>query len=261
MADAGPGRVLRVLEQVTQRRDGILGARQARLQPAGCAAISWFRLGKSGAVRMPRISSIGMSSSRNRFEQSHAVVMPQGLDAHVGRPGEVADRQRGGHALSLLPPPGGGKSPPQRLDPPLVVAGSLHRVRPDGHHRWKGTLVMITTELTGVVAEHIAAVNALDTDAIVATFAEDAYVNDARREFAGIEAIRRWVAKEMVGDKVSIDVREVLDHHGGTIVRGSYDGTFDKTNLPEEIVLSNYFSVRDGKIVSLVVIFNQPAGY
>jgi hypothetical protein len=115
-------------------------------------------------------------------------------------------------------------------------------------------------ELTGVVAEHIAAVNALDTDAIMATFAEDAYVNDARREFTGIEAIRRWVAKEMVGDKVSIDVREVLDHHGDIIVRGAYDGTFDKTNLPEEIILSDYFSVRDGKIVSLVVIFNQPVG-
>ena len=50
---------------------------------------------------------------------------------------------------------------------------------------------MITTELTGVVAEHIAAVNALDTDAIMATFAEDAYVNDARREFVGLEVIRR----------------------------------------------------------------------
>ena len=120
---------------------------------------------------------------------------------------------------------------------------------------------MNPAELTGVVAKHIAAVNALDTDAIMATFAEDAYVNDARREFAGIEAIRRWVAKEMVGDKVSIDVREVLDHHGDIIVRGAYDGTFDKTNLPEEIILSNYFSVRDGKIVSLVVIFNQPASY
>ena len=120
---------------------------------------------------------------------------------------------------------------------------------------------MIATELAGVVAEHIAAVNALDTDAIVATFAEDAYVNDARREFAGIEAIRRWVAREMVGDKVSIDVREVLAHHGDTIVRGAYDGEFDKASLPDEVILSNYFSVRDGKIVSLVVIFNQPAGY
>jgi len=120
---------------------------------------------------------------------------------------------------------------------------------------------MITTELTGVVAEHIAAVNALDTEAIVATFAADAYVNDARREFVGTEAIRRWVAKEMVGDKVRIDVREVLDHHGDTIVRGAYDGEFDKTALPDELILSNYFSVRDGKIVSLVVIFNQPAAY
>jgi hypothetical protein len=119
---------------------------------------------------------------------------------------------------------------------------------------------MKPTELTGVVAEHINAVNALDADAIMATFAPDAYVNDARREFAGAEAVRRWVAKEMVGDKVTIDVREVLDHHGDTIVRGAYDGTFDRTNLPGEIVLSNYFSFRDGKIVSLVVIRNTEPG-
>jgi hypothetical protein len=121
--------------------------------------------------------------------------------------------------------------------------------------------IMKPTELTGVVAEHVSAVNALDADAIVATFAQDAYVNDAHREFAGTEAIRRWVAKEMVGDKVTIDVREVLDHHGDTIVRGAYDGTFDRASLPGEIVLSNYFSVRDGKIVSLVVIRNTEPGY
>ena len=38
------------------------------------------------------------------------------------------------------------------------------------------------TQLTGVVAEHIRAVNDFDADAIVATFADDAYVNDNRRE-------------------------------------------------------------------------------
>jgi hypothetical protein len=120
---------------------------------------------------------------------------------------------------------------------------------------------MKNTELTGVVAEHIAAVNAFDLDAIMATFADDAYVNDARREFVGTVAVRRWVEREMVGDHVTIDVREVLDHYGDTVVRGAYDGTFDKSNLPDEIVLSNYFSVRDGRIVSLVVIRNQPAAY
>ena len=51
----------------------------------------------------------------------------------------------------------------------------------------------MTKELSGVVAEHIRAVNAFDIDAIVATFAEDAYVNDNRREIVGIEAIRLQV--------------------------------------------------------------------
>ncbi|MCU1422257.1 MAG: hypothetical protein JWN36_1908 [Microbacteriaceae bacterium] len=116
----------------------------------------------------------------------------------------------------------------------------------------------MSTELTGVIAEHIRAVNAFDVDAVAATFAHDAYVNDNRREFVGIDAIRRWIEKEIVGDSVTIDVTEVVDHYGDTIVRGRYDGTYDKTNLPDGLVLSNYFSVRDGKIVSLVVIFNQP---
>jgi hypothetical protein len=57
------------------------------------------------------------------------------------------------------------------------------------------------------------------------------------------------------------DRRQVFDHYGDTVVRGAYDGTFDRTNLPDEIVLTNYFSVRDGKIASLVIVFNQPADY
>ena len=44
-------------------------------------------------------------------------------------------------------------------------------------------------------------------------------------------------------------------------VRGRYDGTFDKANLPEELILTNYFTVRDGKIVTLIVIRNTPASY
>ena len=118
-----------------------------------------------------------------------------------------------------------------------------------------------TVSLPPVVAGHIDAVNAHDEDAIVATFADGALVNDAHREFWGSEAIRRWVAREMTGDQVTIDVTEVIDHHGDTIVRGRYDGTFDKTNLPEELILTNYVTVRDGKIVSLIVILNTPPAY
>ncbi len=119
----------------------------------------------------------------------------------------------------------------------------------------------MSTELPAVVAEHIAAVNAFDTDRIVATFAPDAYVNDNRREIWGTAAIRAFVAKEFAGDHVTMEVREVIDHYGDIIVRARFDGTYDKSNLPEELVMSSYFSIRGGKIVSLAVIFNQPSPY
>ena len=115
--------------------------------------------------------------------------------------------------------------------------------------------------LPAVVAEHIAAVNAFDEEAIVATFAEGALVNDAHREFWGTDRIRGWVAKEIVGDHVSIEVVEIIDHHGQIIVRGRYDGDYDKTNLPAELIMSNYFRIRDGKIVSQFIIRNQPSPY
>ncbi len=92
-----------------------------------------------------------------------------------------------------------------------------------------GTITQTTLGMA--ISEHIDAINAGDTDRTVATFAEDAYVNDNRRIFVGVDAIRRWVAKEMVGDKVTIEVREVLDHYGDTMLRVAYDGTFD-TNHP-----------------------------
>jgi hypothetical protein len=119
----------------------------------------------------------------------------------------------------------------------------------------------MSTELPEIVAEHIAAVNAFDTERTVATFVPDAYVNDNRREIWGTDAIRAFMAEELVGDHVTMDVRDVIDHYGDIIVRARYDGTYDKTNLPAELVLTSYFSVRDNKIVSLTVIFNQPSPY
>ena len=119
----------------------------------------------------------------------------------------------------------------------------------------------VIAKLPPIVAEHIDAVNAHDTDQIVNTFAPDAYVNDNRREIWGADAIRAFMAKEFVGDHVAMEVRDVIDQYGEIIVRARYDGTYDKTNLPEELVMTSYFSIRDGKITSLKVIFNQSSPY
>jgi ketosteroid isomerase-like protein len=80
-------------------------------------------------------------------------------------------------------------------------AQSAGRNRHDRHHH-----------VGPVLAEFIAAVNAFDENAIEATFAEDALVNDVHREFWGREAIRRWLARELVGNRVTVEVTEILDH-------------------------------------------------
>jgi ketosteroid isomerase-like protein len=111
------------------------------------------------------------------------------------------------------------------------------------------------------VAEHLAAVNAFDTDRVMDTFAPDAYVNDARREIRGAGAIRKLMDNEFVRYHVTMETLEVTDHYGDIIVRARWDGSYPKGNLPDELVVTSYFAVRDGKITSLAIIANQPSPY
>jgi hypothetical protein len=75
------------------------------------------------------------------------------------------------------------------------------------------------------------------------------------------EAIRKFMDQEMVGDHVTMEVREVIDHYGDIIVRVRWHGSYDKTGLPDEFVVTTYFAIRDGKITSLAIIANQPSPY
>ena len=106
----------------------------------------------------------------------------------------------------------------------------------------------LTAALPAPVAEYVRACNAFDTGALSAVFAEDALVNDMRREFRGRPAIRRWIDREIVGDKVTMDARGVRHQHGTTIVDALMDGEYDKTGLPAELFLTHYFNVADGHV-------------
>lgn len=117
----------------------------------------------------------------------------------------------------------------------------------------------ITHALPRVVADHLAACNAHDPEAFMATLAPDALVNDARREFLGHAAIRAWADKELFGDDVTLAVDRALDQHGDVVVHARVDGGFDKTGLPDPLVLTYYFSLRDGLITQLIIVLNKAA--
>ncbi len=116
-------------------------------------------------------------------------------------------------------------------------------------------------ELPQPIAAHLDAVNDGDADAASAPFASDAYVNDVHREITGRDAVRAWISKELVDDHISLQITEVVPHHDEYVVRAKYDGDFDKTNLPDPLVLTNYFRLHEGEIVSLIVVLNSPSPY
>ena len=115
----------------------------------------------------------------------------------------------------------------------------------------------ITNDLPPAVARHLTACNDHDIDAWMATFDPDALVNDVQREFDGAEAIRAFAAKEIFGDSVTFTPLLALDRHGDVTVHARTEGTYDKTGLPDPLVLSLYFSLRDDRITQLIIIHNK----
>ena len=117
----------------------------------------------------------------------------------------------------------------------------------------------ITHRLPPVIAAYVKASNVGDSNAFLGVFTDDALVNDIQREFWGSVAIRKWAEREIFGAHVTMEVMRAIDHYGDVIVNAKLDGTYDKTDLPDPLILTFYFTVRDGKITMLIILHNKPA--
>ena len=117
----------------------------------------------------------------------------------------------------------------------------------------------ITAGLPPAIAAYVKASNDADGPAFLATFTDDALVNDMQREFWGKAAIGAWTEREIFGAKVSMDVVRAVDHYGDVIVTAKLDGTYDKTGLPDPLILTFYFTLRGDRIVQLIILQNKPA--
>ncbi len=109
------------------------------------------------------------------------------------------------------------------------------------------------------IERFVAAMNKFDGAALLEPFTDDALVNDNKREFWGKTAIKRFADRELIGDKVTMAVTDVRKHYGTVIVAAKIDGTYDKTNLPDPLILTFYFTLHGDKIATLFILLNTPA--
>ena len=100
-------------------------------------------------------------------------------------------------------------------------------------------------------AAYVQATNDHDLAAFMACFAENAVVDDAGRELRGIAAIKAWSQHEIMDANVTLEVLEVTDHDGEVTLTTKVDGSFDRTGLPDPLVISQHMRFQADKIVEL----------
>ena len=109
--------------------------------------------------------------------------------------------------------------------------------------------------LAGPVVTYLRAVNSGDADEFATCFADDAVVVDVNRELRGLGAIADWARADIFGAHVHFDVLDVSERRGRTIVTVKIDGTFDRTGLPDPLVMNHEFKVAEEKIAELRIGF------
>jgi len=107
----------------------------------------------------------------------------------------------------------------------------------------------VSAELPTAIRAFVEATNAADTDAFLAAFAPDATLDDWGRVFRGADGIAAWNRTDNIGVQAHFDV---VEHAPGAedgthvvtlrVSGNGYNGTGPMT-----------FTVRDGRIVSLVI--------
>jgi hypothetical protein len=110
--------------------------------------------------------------------------------------------------------------------------------------------------LPPLVAAYVDATNSFDLERLLATFAEDALVNDQLRDYWGKASVSEWAERDIIGERLTIDVIEVVEHYGSFIVTANVDGNYDKRGLPDPLVLAFYLTPHDDRIVQLIILRN-----
>jgi len=111
--------------------------------------------------------------------------------------------------------------------------------------------------LPPLVAAYVKATNSFDLDGLLAVFADDALVNDQLCDYWGKSAIREWAARDLIGERLTMQVIKIMEHYGHFILTANIDGNYDKRGLPDPLVLTFYFAVHDDRIVQLTILRNQ----
>lgn len=107
-------------------------------------------------------------------------------------------------------------------------------------------------QLPVAIESYVSAINRRDVAAFEASFAQNATVKDIGREIRGLAAIREWAKREIFAVNVSLELMGAVGRGNEVMIIVKIDGTFDRTDLPDPLVMEHCFTIVEGRIGSLV---------
>jgi hypothetical protein len=109
----------------------------------------------------------------------------------------------------------------------------------------------MTTQLNSTAAAYVRSINTHDRGAFLPLFDASAVVDDAGREFRGTDAIKAWSDREIFDARVTLEVLDVAGGDAETVIMTKVDGNFDRTGLPDPVIINHHIAAAGGKIVGL----------
>lgn len=107
-------------------------------------------------------------------------------------------------------------------------------------------------ELHPTAAAYFRSVNQHDSAAFLASFADDAVVHDAGHEWRGKDAIRGWGEREIFAPRVRFELISANCRDSESAVTTRVDGNFDRTGLPDPVIIEHRITLAGGKIVRMI---------
>jgi SnoaL-like domain len=114
------------------------------------------------------------------------------------------------------------------------------------------------------ISTFIEATNKHNLDDFLSVIAETAVVHDEGHDYRGISEIKKWSDAKVFGARVQLEPIKIAERNGITVLTTKIDGDFDKTGLPDPLVMDFHFTIdsKSNKISGLNIQFpNRKINY
>ncbi|MBP2633212.1 MAG: hypothetical protein H6Q70_3840 [Firmicutes bacterium] len=112
---------------------------------------------------------------------------------------------------------------------------------------------MNLSQIPQVINNFITATNKPDADAYLDCFAEDAIVLDEGQKRCGKAAIKIWSDENQFAVNVRLEPKQIKQDSNEITITFKVAGDYDKSGLPDPLLLDFHFSIKDDKLIRLSI--------